>query len=220
MIEAYIDESGNLGRKGEFFVIAAIVFDSEDGKKKIKRIIHREQAKVAWENHSDIISELKFSQLDFEQRQRILTKIASKENVYFFYIVIRKQNTELLKTSSSKNLIYNYFARLLTDMIFSAYDDDFRIVFDQRSTRIKSMNSLIDYIKISAMADHRHFNKRIEISQEDSKLFNNLQAADMISGAIYTSYTHNYSHFMNIIKPKIIKNIEFPKSAFKNLHLK
>lgn len=131
---------------------------------------------MAWENHSDIISELKFSQLDFEQRQRILTKIASKENVYFFYTVIRKQNTELFKTSSSKNLIYNYFARLLTDMIFSEYDDDFRVVFDQRSTRIKSMNSLI--------------------------------------------YTHNYSHFMKIIKSKIIKNIEFPKSAFKNLHLK
>lgn len=75
MVAAYIDESGNLGRGGDYFVLTAVVFDDRNGKNRIKRIIRKEQRLVAKEKRFQSICEIKACRLSFEQCQRIVNKI-------------------------------------------------------------------------------------------------------------------------------------------------
>lgn len=210
MITAYIDESGNLGRGGKYFVLAAVVFDTPNGDKRIKRIIKKECLRVAQESYNVPLQELKSSLLSFQQRQRILGKITARADVDFFYIVFDKPHVTLLQTQKPKNLVYNYFAKLLTDLIFAKYNDSFRIVFDQRSTCVHSMNSLPDYIKISAFIDHPNINQNIEVFQHDSRTMYNLQAADLLAGTVYQAYCRQKRHFLRLIEDRVVKKSEFP----------
>ncbi len=164
MITAYIDESGNLGRGGNFFVLAAIVYDNKKGENRVKRIIKKEQQLLAKENQVAGLAEIKSCSLSFMQRQRILNKIVSRADNDIYYLAIYKKNVTLLNQDKPKNLVYNYFAKILTDMIFEKYNDDFRIVFDQRSTCVESMNSLPVYIKIGAYTNHNHVDKNVEVA--------------------------------------------------------
>ncbi|MCQ2049874.1 MAG: DUF3800 domain-containing protein [Candidatus Saccharibacteria bacterium] len=214
MITAYIDESGNLGRGGNYFVLAAIVYDNQKGENRVKRIIKKEQQLLAKENQVAGLAEIKSCSLSFAQRQRILNKIVSRADNDIYYLAIYKKNVTLLNQDKPKNLVYNYFAKILTDMIFAKYNDDFRIIFDQRSTCVKSMNSLPDYIKIGAYTNHNHADKNVEVTQRDSKTLFNLQAADIIAGTVYHAYKNSNIHFLNMIKPRVVKKDEFPRNNF------
>ena len=216
MITAYIDESGDLGRGGSFFVLAAVVFRDEQGEKRVKRIIKKEQLLTAQgERRESKQDELKSCHLRFEQRQRILNKITAKPDTLFYYLVIFKQAAKILNKRVHKNLAYNYFSKLLTDMIFSDFYDHFRIIFDQRTTCVKSMNSLPDYITIGAYTNHACLDKRIEVLQRDSKTLYNLQAADIIAGTVYHAYREHKPHFLNLIKDHVAKFSEFPDFGFR-----
>lgn len=215
MITAYIDESGNLGRGGDYFVLAAIVYDNKKGENRIKRIIKKEQQLLAKENQTASLSEIKSWSLSFSQRQRILNKIVSRADNDIYYLAIYKKNVTLLNQDKPKNLVYNYFAKILTDMIFAKYNDDFRIIFDQRSTCVESMNSLPDYITIGAYTNHNHADKNVEVLQRDSKTLYNLQAADVIAGTVYYAYKDSRKHFLDIIGSRVVKKDEFPRNNFK-----
>lgn len=215
MITAYIDESGNLGRGGDYFVLAAIVFDNLKGENRIKRIIRKEQLLTAEERQFDSTTEIKSSSLSFKRRQRIINKMTSRADVDFYYLVVYKKNAILLNQGKPKNLVYNYFAKLLTDMIFAKYNDNFKIVFDQMSTCVQSMNSLPDYITINAYTRHNHVDKEVTVIQRDSKTLENLQAADVLAGTVYHAYTYRHAHFLKMIEPRVIKKDEFPKNNFK-----
>lgn len=214
MIQVFIDESGNLGRGGKYFVLAAAVFDTPQGSKRASRMIRHFQAEKL--KHSPIAErpEIKSSKLTLPQRQKLLNKLASKADVDLFYLVIDKQKVALLNAGKPKNLVYNYFAKLLTDQIFSRYNDDFHVVFDQRTTTVKSMNSLTDYITINAYTIHNHSNRNVYVCQRDSRTENNLQVADLIAGTVFQAYTRQNRHFLNIIQERIVHADEFPRGSF------
>lgn len=214
MIQAYIDESGNMGRGGKYFVLAAAVFDIEKGSTRVKRVIRKEQQIIAKERRWSSVREIKSCSIKFPQRQRILNKLISKADVDIFYLVVDKPQVTLLQQGKPKNLVYNYFAKLLTDAIFKKYSGDFRIVFDQRATAVKSMNSLTDYITINAYTAFNLVQNQVEVLQRDSKTENNLQAADLIAGTIYKAYNQQQPHFLNLIKSRIVNASEFPSSKF------
>lgn len=180
----------------------------------MKRIIRKEQQLIAKEKQLSRIEELKSCTLKFSQRQRILGKMIAKADVDFFYLVVDKEKVALLKQGKPKNLVYNYFARLLTDRIFAKYNDDYRVVFDQRTTSVKSMNSLTDYITISAYTVFNHVERNIEVVQMDSKTSNLLQAADILAGTVYQAYTKQNKHFLELIGDRIVNAEEFPRYRF------
>lgn len=215
MIKAYIDESGNLGRGGKYFVLAAAVFDTEKGVVRARRIIRKEQQIVAKERAASEIQELKSCSLNFVQRQRILNKLTSKADVDIFYLVVDKEKVALLQQQKPKNLVYNYFAKLLTDKIFEKYSGDFYIVFDQRATAVKSMNSLTDYITINAYTSFPLVHQEVLVSQKDSKTEYNLQTADLVAGTIYKAYNQQKSHFIRLLSGRVISASEFPRTGFR-----
>ncbi|MFW5719669.1 MAG: DUF3800 domain-containing protein [Candidatus Dojkabacteria bacterium] len=75
-MKVYIDESGSLGQKDRYFVIAALAPHSESAEKRIKNIIRRAHA-----NHCLPLgyAELKASKLSFPAKQKIINLISSSD---------------------------------------------------------------------------------------------------------------------------------------------
>ena len=219
MIQVYIDESGNLGKRDNYFVLAAVVFRNEDSLIKAKRVMRRQKVRISKESNNEI-EEMKSNRLSPEQRKIVLSKMTAVDGMEIFYLVAYKPQVSLLKSGYSKNLIYNYFAKLLTDMIFCKYNDDFNIIFDQRSTTVKSQNSLIEYITMNTFSIQGLIGKNISVKQKDSKSELGLQAADLFAGTIYNSYKRRDKHFISIIKSRSTQKTLFPASYFRNRDLK
>ena len=216
MIRVYVDESGNMGRCGDFFVLAATVFKTEKAEARVRRLIKSEQ-RVDAVGQKILIprKELKFSRMKFEQRQRVLTKVAREEGVDVFYFVAYKPKVGMLMAGKEKNLVYNYFSKLLMERVFKRYNDDFEIVFDQRATAVKSMNSLTEYIQISAYVDFPNLTgKVVSVNQADSRTNLLLQAADVVAGAAAQAYTIGNRHFLEILGRRIKVIDEFPRRGF------
>lgn len=215
MIRVYVDESGNMGAEGEYFVLAAAVFKTEKSEARVRRAIRREQ-RLRTDGELLLVPrrEVKFSRMRFEQRQRLLNEIAGEE-VDVFYFVAYKRRCSLLMAGKKKNLIYNYFSKLLMERVFRRYDDDFEIVFDQRATAVKSMNSLTEYIQISAYVDFPNLTgKRVTVMQADSRTNFLLQAADVVAGAAAQAYSLGNRHFLEILGRRVKAIDEFPRRGF------
>lgn len=211
MIRVFIDESGNLGRGGTYFVIAAALFLTNESAKRARRIMRHERKILSNTNHKkELIPEIKSCKLTFPERQRIINKLLQIPGFEVFFFVDKKPQTLLLRKNIDNNLAYNYFSRILLDEIFNRYYDDIEILFDARITAIKSTNSLADYLKISAYTRHNYYLRNIQISQGDSRHHYNLQTADLLAGTVYRAYTQSKAHFIELLKPKIISGLTYP----------
>lgn len=207
MLHIYIDESGDLGSGGHFFVMAAVVFLSDAANKKGSRLVRKMRRQMK-------VEELKSNRMTFVERQTILNKLMDIEGVEFFYFIAEKSQVNLLRGDYSKNLIYNYFAKLLVDEIFKTYREKMQIVFDARTTKVQSMNSLKDYLLIDAYANYGKKSNEVAIDQADSRMVNNLQLADLISGTVYQAYTRDKRHFLDLIGRNVRSANEFPEASF------
>ncbi len=217
MIRVFIDESGNMGSEGEYFVLAAVVVRTQKAEARLKRIVRKEQTIDAkGERLKDgKKTELKFSRMKFPQRQRIIEKMGRESDLDVFYFVAFKPKVSLLNEGRGKNLVYNYFSKLLMERVFRRYKDDFEIIFDQRSTAVKSMNSLTDYIELSAYAEFPNLKgKKINVNQGDSRTNLLLQAADVVAGAGWQAYSLHNLHFLEILGTRTKMIDEFPKGKF------
>lgn len=212
MINVFVDESGNLGKGGEFFTIAAIAFnDSDKGNKRVSRLIKKSCLRFSLDDHP--LKELKCNKLSFTQKQAILNKITARADHEIFYITAQKKYVALLQQNRDKNLVYNYLAGILSMEIIKKYNDDVSINFDQRTTAVASMNSLTDYIKIKAYTSG-NFKHNLHVSQFDSRSMYNLQAADIIAGIINYSYMNQKKHLINLMEAHFEVKIEFPRDKF------
>ena len=72
MVNVYIDESGNLGRGGEFFTIAAIAFSTSQGMNRLKRLMRK--ACLDFSSSETPLREVKANALSFPQKQELLQK--------------------------------------------------------------------------------------------------------------------------------------------------
>lgn len=206
-MQLFIDESGNLGKKGRFFVIAGLI---PQKPKRIANIIKR--CCVKFGKPDDALDELKGHCLSFPQKQKILERLNKKEDFRCSYIVADKKylSSKLLE---DKNVCYNYLASHLFKSILKGTDEDIQIILDNHSIKVASVNSLKDYIKIEAYT-RWGFNNKMIFGYMDSKMSKNLQAIDVISNVIYQRYTYNKTHLYNIIDNKFAHRIKFPYKKF------
>lgn len=212
MTRVFIDESGNLGRGGRFFVLAAIVFLTRQSAKKASRYVRKMQKRLGAKGSP--LAELKSCRMSFVERQMLLNGLMASGDIEFYYLVVEKARVSLLRNGYPQNLIYNYFTKLLVDDIFTAHGNKTQITLDERTTKIKSANSLRDYLLIDAYANFNKKRDEIEILQADSRMVNNLQLADLIAGTVYQAYTRHQRHFLDLMRCKIRSANEFPEKDF------
>lgn len=211
MVTVFLDESGNLGRGGEFFTIAAVVFSQSSGQNRLKRLMKK--ACLDYSPTDTPLRELKANGLSFPQKQELLNKISVRADHEIFYITAQKKYVTMLQQGRDKNLVYNYLAGILVLEIIKKYNDDICLNFDQRTTKVASMNSLKDYIKIKAYTTGE-FRHTLNVGQYDSHSMYNLQTADILAGIINGSYVRQNSHLIKIIETRLEAKIEFPRKKF------
>jgi len=136
----FVDESGNLGTKDRYFVLAMLAPQNN------KRIINLMKRFCAANN----LPEIKASKLSFPQKQGIFNKLCSANDYTVSYIVADKQNIDNKKLFDDKNLCFNYLFSFLVNKTIKSAQEDLCILLDNHSTKVGSINSLADYIKIKS----------------------------------------------------------------------
>ena len=197
----FVDESGNLGTKDRYFVLVMLA------PQRSKRIINFMRRFCAANN----LREVKAAFLTFPQKQEIFNRLCSANDYTISYIVADKQNIDNKKLFEDKNLCFNYLFSFLVNKTVKSAQEDLCILLDNHSTKVGSINSLADYIKIKAYTQlgYRHNLSITYTNSEHSKV---VQAADVIANAIYAHYNYGASHFYKMLT--ISESIRFPQSKF------
>lgn len=201
MLKIYVDESGDLGTRGRYFVIGALC--TEEGK-RIRNVIKKYCA-----NNS--VEELKNFGMPFIHKQDIAQKFRKTSDCKIAYLCVDKTKIESTHLRADQNLLFNYAFSYLAQRILMNEKQDVRIVIDNRNQKVGSKNSLGEYIRIKAYTEWG-FMFDIQTEHLDSKADRLIQAADFIAGSCYQRYHHNKSHIYNILRPDI--SIKFPNSQF------
>ncbi len=196
----FVDESGDLGAKGKYF---AIVLLAPQNGKRISNFMKKFCAK-------NLLGEVKGSNLSFQQKQDVINKLCSANDYSVSYIVADKENIDT-KIFEDKNLCYNYLFSFLVRKTIKSTTEDITIMLDNHSTKVKSINSLADYIKIKAYTQW-NFRHNLNICYVDSKDSKIVQATDVVANAIYAKYTYGKTHFYNMVT--ISESIQFPYAKF------
>jgi hypothetical protein len=199
----FVDESGDLGAGGRYFVIAMLT------PQKPKRIVNF-MRKFCAQNG---LREVKGSLLTFPEKQAIFTKLNFANDYTVSYIVADKLNIENKEILADKNLCYNYLFNFLIRKTIKSANEEIEVLLDNHSTKVKSINSLVDYIRIQAYGNWG-FKHKLSICYTDSKDSKVVQAADVIANAIYARYSYGKAHFYNMIT--ISQSIKFPFAKFNN----
>ncbi|MFA5317994.1 MAG: DUF3800 domain-containing protein [Patescibacteria group bacterium] len=199
-MQIYIDESGNLGKKGRYFVIAMLI---PFKKKRIKNIIKNFCSKESLE-------EIKGTLLTFLSRQNIINKLNKFPDYSVSYIVadLKYIDNAVLK---DKNICYNYLYMHLLKRTIKNANEDIEILTDNHEVKVGSINSLNDYIRTKAIFEWG-FKYNVRIEYRDSKKVKNIQMVDIIANTIYRRYTENKKDLYEILR--ISESIKFPLDKF------
>jgi len=197
----FIDESGNLGTKDRYFVLAMLT------PQRPKRIINFMRKFCGKHN----LPEIKASQLSVPHKQEIFNKLYSANDYVISYIVVDKWHIDNKKLFEDKNVLYNYLFSFLVKKTIKSTQEDLNFLLDNHSTKVKSINSLADYIRLKAYTQFgcQH---DVRLAYTDSKNSKIVQAADVIANAIWARYNYNTSHFYNMLT--ISESIRFPQARF------
>ena len=197
----FVDESGTLGTKDRYFVLVMLA------PQRPKRIINFMRKFCARHN----LSEIKASELSVPLKQEIFNKLCSANDYVISYIVVDKCHIDNKKLFEDKNLLYNYLFSFLVKKTIKSTQEDLNFLLDNHSTKVKSINSLADYIRLKAYTQFScQYN--VHLSYTDSRNSKIVQAADVIANAIWAHYNYNTSHFYNMLT--ISESILFPQAKF------
>lgn len=202
----YLDESGNLGKAGRYFTIAAIETTNVKPLMNVmkKTVLKAKQRFTKFQN----AKEIKASDSSAIVKEYFLRKIASKD-IHIRYIVADKKQVkkELL---DDENLLYNYMLKFLIVPVAKTKGLKKLVInLDKRSIKVKSSNSFEDYIKI-VLRYEMGLNIEIIVNYVESHNCYAIQASDFVANATYTKYEHNYDLFSKVIEKRIVFRDYYP----------
>lgn len=209
------DESGNLGVSGRYFVISCI--DTKNAK-SLHNMMKRKLVQ-AGEKFPELkglhAHEIKAKDAYPCVKHHILECIVSKD-VTISYIVIDLNYVEprLLK---DKNILYNFASKLLISKLITAADEGttVNILFDNKTTKITSTNSLKEYI-IAHIVYEEGLDVNINFEYKDSDAGDAfiIQAADYVANGLYAKYEYGNDVYGDIMEPKVNVVQHFPYKSF------
>ncbi|HSW80290.1 MAG TPA: DUF3800 domain-containing protein [Candidatus Saccharimonadales bacterium] len=218
----YLDESGDLGWKfdqpyrsggsSRYLTIVAVVTPSQKSHlpgRSVKKIYQ----KYKW----NPTEEKKWSMLKEPEKNLVLEKcisLASQHtDIKFFSITVYKPNVES-HIRADANKLYNYMIKLiLLDEL--ARFENVRFIPDPRSIKIKSGNSLADYLQ-TALWFEKSVKTKLINSPLDSASCKGLQFTDMISGIVQQHFEdskdNHKERWGKLTSHLTCKQLYFPKN--------
>lgn len=212
----YFDESGNLGKKGKYFVIACILTKHpkklHNTMKKTLKKIKKDNPELIFDGH-----ELKANRASKKAKEFIINRICSND-IEISYIVAEKRHIEA-QLIKDQNRLYNFMLKILLDNYKHVFrENKVNLILDNKSIKVKSLNSFEDYINLHINYELR-LKSEINVEYRDSKAGNafNIQAVDYIANATGSYYEHNVNTYMPIMRKRIKKIEEFPSCKFSRI---
>lgn len=207
-VNIYLDESGDLGwtldrpyRAGgssQFLTLAAVLV-AKNQTHLPKRVIRRIYDKLK----RDPVNELKWVDLSHAVRVDFCTQAAAlaanpKNTVALRSITVRKANVQP-HIRADANKLYNYMigCLLLDEM---AKFDEVTFIPDPRSVKVKSGNSLHDYLQTQLWFE-RGASTKLRTQPADSMKTTNIQFADMLCGAIQSYHEDGFVEGHKLLRP-------------------
>ncbi|MEA3249152.1 MAG: DUF3800 domain-containing protein [Patescibacteria group bacterium] len=202
----YIDESGNLGSQGRFFVIACLI---PHNHKRITNIVRRARKK---NGSIKPLEELKGREMTFPQRQDFLNRLTAKKDFEFAYIVADKNHLKP-ELVANKHICFNYLTAHLLKSIIKSTNEDITIACDTRNIKVTSGKALQEYLQLKAWTEWG-FGHDLSLSYHDSFSSPHIQTADVISNTVLGRYGYLKGHFYRILNPHRRHGIKFPYDSF------
>jgi Protein of unknown function (DUF3800) len=208
----YLDESGDLGwtftapyRSGgssRHLTITAVCVPS--AKKHLpKRIVRDLYDRFSWST----AIERKWVQMPANERTEFAREARrlcdQHADIHLHAIVVNKQKVEE-HIRKDCNKLYNYMIRLALLGRMAAYEA-VTLIPDPRSIKVKSGNSLPDYLQTELWFTQ---NVKTELNMQpvDSKNCLGIQFADMLAGVVQSKFEDGANNDFNIVWPKLKLN--------------
>lgn len=116
-----------------------------------------------------------------------------------------------------KNILYNFASKILISKLITKNDEGktVNILFDNKTTKITSKNSLREYI-IADIVYEKGLDVTINFEYEDSDAGDAfiIQAADYVANGLYANYEYKNDIYKNLIKESINVVQYFPYKKF------
>ena len=219
-INLFIDESGNLGSQGRYFLICAL----EVQEKVIKTLSRRVSRLINSFKKEKLIpkdTELKGWSINEEDRFILITKILSKDIKVRYIVLDKEKATLLLKKCDDKNACYNYLVQLIVKKLIMTHKEleKINLYLDNRTVKIGNRLSLKPYLYNKLILEQLEKTKNVkriefEINYMESKSCYLIQCADIISNSLYKKYNSDNNMFYKKIKPYINFESKFPSKNF------
>ncbi len=209
----YLDESGDLGwvldkpyRHGgssRFMTIAFVLCPTEK-----KNLLRRIVVDMYRHTKSDPKTELKGSSLTIAQKcyfaEKVRRLVSMNPDIVIGAITVNKSKVQ---RHIRANKLYNYMIRL---SVLPVVKDHVlvNLIRDNKSVKVKSGNSLIDYLQTTMWFDIQSHTKIIDIPS-DSKKVKNLIFIDWMNNLIWGKYEDN-----NTAPYDILRNVITSKKLF------
>jgi hypothetical protein len=211
-INVYLDESGDLGWKftapfrnggsSRFMTIAFVICPSEK-KHLLKRVVVKLYTRLKTNPKKEIKgSSLSLADKEFVARNTIKL-LQLHPDIKIVYITVKKENVKP-HIQADNNLIYNYMMRLALLKEVDQYPV-INLIRDNKSVKIKSGNTLINYLQTELYFSHGSSSKLIDIPS-DSKSVQNLIFIDWVNNIIWGHYEDENSSPYNILRTHIHSN--------------
>lgn len=219
-VNLYIDESGNLGSMGRYFLICALEVDT-DIKSSIVKRAGRVICRFKEKNQIPKTKELKGVDLTIERRNELLDKILYRGIKVRYIVLDLEQTTMLLAKADDKNACFNYLIQLIVKGVIQEHPsiEKINLFLDNRSVKIGNRLSLKPYLYnklVLEQLETKNDVKRIdfEINYFESESCYLIQWADIIANSLYKKYNSNDDTFYKKIQPYIIFESKFPAGKF------
>ena len=148
-------------------------------------------------------------------KYHLLECIVSKE-ITVSYIVVDLKHVEP-RLLNDKNIMYNFASKILISRLITKSDEGttINILFDNKTTKIASKNSLREYI-IAHIVYEEGLDVNINFEYKDSDAGDAfiIQAADYVANALYNKFEYSNSMYSDIITPVLNEVQNFPYKNF------
>ncbi len=206
-MQILIDESGDLGwtldkpyREGgsSQYLTVACLFLPKHSKNLPKNIICNMYKKMGWQN------EKKASSASLNQKtafcNNVVSLLKSHPDIKIDALTVKKQNVAT-HIRNDGNKLYNYMLSLIIPEYTAGYSEvDF--IPDERSIKVKSVNSLVDYLQVKLWFEHNQQTKLINKPGRSHEQYN-LQFIDWVAHCIWINFEWNKDTMYKILTPYI-----------------
>jgi hypothetical protein len=193
---AYLDESGDLGKRGsKFFVVAAILVEHP---KILSRIMKRLRSRKLKKKLKQL-PEIKASKSDKRIREFVLNRLRNTNCEIYAVVVEKTKIYDYLYDVKDK--LYNYLCGKLIGCL-GLKAGKLIITIDKKHTNTLLRQDFDRYIKrkLSTLSG----NLKVEIYHKPSFSLNELQVADFVAWSIHRKFNLGDDSYFKIIENKIV----------------